>query len=71
MTVFLLTLGVLALGIAAMSLTVLLRKNHNFSRFSVGQNKHMSKREIKCPKEEERLLHKKDKNGYCSHCGKA
>lgn len=71
MTVFILSLGVLALGIGAVSLMVLVKKNHSFSRFSVGHNPHMHKREIKCPKEEEKLLHKKEKNGYCSHCRKA
>ena len=53
MTVFFLTLAVLAVGIAAMSLAVILRKNNSFSKFSVGHNTHMRERDIRCPKEEE------------------
>lgn len=70
MTVFILSLGVLALGIGAVSLMVLVKKNHSFSRFSVGHNPHMHKREIKCPKEEEKLLHKKKKMGIVAIVGR-
>ena len=71
MTVFFLTLAVLAVGIAAMSLAVILRKNNSFSKFFLGHNTHMRERDTSCPKEEEKTLHNKDKHGYCSHCGKA
>ncbi|NLA15931.1 MAG: hypothetical protein GX877_05270 [Bacteroidales bacterium] len=69
MTVFLLSLGLLAVGITVMSLVVIVRKRSDFSKFSVGHNRSMKDRGIQCAGKEEKMLHKKEKNGNSCHCG--
>ncbi|MBP6867919.1 MAG: hypothetical protein KBC07_02880 [Bacteroidales bacterium] len=71
MTVFLLSLGLIILGILGMSLSIIVRKNGKFPEFSVGHNKRMRERGIRCLKEEECMLLKKGTNGNCSNCRKA
>jgi hypothetical protein len=56
MTVFLLTLAVLALGITGMSIALIIRKNGKFPDSSIGRNKNMKDRGIRCPNQEERNL---------------
>ena len=71
MTLFLLTLGLVALGVIGMCIGIIVRKNGKFPVYSIGHNRNMRERGIRCPKEEERMLYKKGKNEYCSDCGKA
>jgi len=71
MTVFLLTLVLLTLGITGMSIALILRKNGKFPDSSIGRNKNMSERGIRCPNQEERNLLKKEKNEHCCDCRQA
>ncbi|MFA5443913.1 MAG: hypothetical protein WC262_02940 [Bacteroidales bacterium] len=68
MTVFLLTLILLALGITGMSIAVIFSKNGRFPDSSIGRNKNMKDRGIMCPNQEERTLLKKNKNEHCCDC---
>lgn len=70
MTTFLLALVLMALGITGMSIALIIRKKGKFPNTSIGQNRHMRERGIRCPGEEERMLYKKGKNEYCSDCRK-
>ncbi|OQC57673.1 MAG: hypothetical protein BWX52_00874 [Bacteroidetes bacterium ADurb.Bin013] len=71
MTVFLLSLGLLLLGVLGMSITIIARKNGRFPEYSVGHNRKMRERGIRCPKQEESMLLKKGTNGNCCNCRKA
>ncbi|MDD2831344.1 MAG: hypothetical protein WC918_05300 [Bacteroidales bacterium] len=71
MTIFLLTLGLVALSTIGMCITIIIKKNGKFPVYSIGQNRSMKKQGIRCPREEERMLYKKGKNEYCSDCRKA
>ena len=52
MTVFLLTLILLALGIVGMCFNILFRKDGSFPQYEVGSNEQMRKLGIRCMKEE-------------------
>ncbi|HOG25822.1 MAG TPA: hypothetical protein PLM86_06510 [Bacteroidales bacterium] len=71
MTVFFLSLGLITLGVLGLSLSIIVRKNGKFPEYSVGHNKKMRERGIRCPKEEERMLLKKGAHGNCCNCRKA
>lgn len=71
MTVFLLTLTILAFGITCMSIALIIRKNGKFPDSSIGRNQNMKDRGIRCPNQEERNLLKKEKNEHCSDCRQA
>ncbi len=71
MTVFLLTLILLALGITGMSIALIISKERRFPDSSIGRNKNMKNRGIMCPNQEERILLKNNKNEHCCDCRQA
>lgn len=59
--------------ILLLSVKLIFSKSGKFPQSSVGKNKEMSKRNIKCAKHEEimcrREIEGKNKDSVCSHCG--
>lgn len=75
MQVFLLTLGILAVGMVLMCFNIIFRKDGKFPDTEVSSNKEMRKLGIRCAKEEELKLWGKKKNdkptcsdSSCSDC---
>lgn len=59
MTVFLLALGLLAVGVAGMAVTILVKKDGKFPDGEIAHNKALRRQGIICAKEEEMRLWKK------------
>lgn len=59
MKVFLLTVVLLAIGVAGMAVTILVKKNGQFPDGEISRNKELRKRGVICAKEEEIRLWKK------------
>ena len=59
MTVFLLALGLLAVGVVGMAVTILVKKDGKFPDGEIANNKALRRQGIICAKEEEMRLWKK------------
>ena len=59
MKVFLLTIALLALGVAGMAVTILVRKDGKFPDGEISRNRELRRRGIVCAKEEELRLWRK------------
>lgn len=73
MKAFLLAFALLALGIAGMCITLLLRKDGKFPEYEVGSNAEMRRRGITCFKDEDARLQRQACDGNyseaCKDCG--
>jgi len=65
--IILLSLGFIALAVAAMAIKVILLKKGSFTETSIGHNKELRKRNITCAKHDEIKLHGRGK-AQCDEC---
>ncbi len=66
-TVFILSVIILGIGILGMSVQILFSKRKSFPDYRIGHNKEMRKRNIYCPKTEQKRIDM-GKEIYCSGC---
>lgn len=67
--IILLSIVLIALSMAGMALSVLVRKNGRFPAYRVGHNRNMKKLGISCVKHDEIKCFRKLKDAECSSCG--
>jgi hypothetical protein len=66
MSLFLLTIVLVALCVVLLSFNIIFRKNGKFPDTEIGHNKEMRKLGLRCAKTDERILWKKGSS--CSSC---
>lgn len=66
MTLFIITVALVALCVLLLSFNIVFRKNKDFPATEIGQNSEFKKRGLSCAKSQEKILWKK--GGGCNSC---
>ncbi|MDP3437939.1 MAG: hypothetical protein Q8S04_11915 [Bacteroidales bacterium] len=69
MSLFIITVAIIAISVFLMSFNIIFRKNGKFPDSEIGHNKEMRKLGLMCAKSEEKILwRKRDQKESCASC---
>ncbi len=67
-SIFLLSIGILGIGILLMSIQIIFGKRKSFPDYRIGHNPELRKRNIYCPKTEQKLIDGVSSDTGCDGC---